>query len=225
MNWWNDFLANPAITEKLPEATLETLGMVALSGLGTLVFGLPLGLLLHATGKGGIRPIPALNSVLSAIVNVARSIPFIILIVLLIPVTRFVVGTPLGWYAAALPLTIGAVPFYARLVEAAARDVAGGKVEAALMVGASRLRIVVDVIAREAMPALISAFTVTLVALVSYSAMAGAVGGGGLGFLAITYGYQRFQLDVMIAAVVITVLIVQILQFLGDRAARWTDHR
>jgi D-methionine transport system permease protein len=225
MNWWNELLANPAITEKLPEATLETLGMVTFASFWTALVGLPLGLVLHATGKGGTRPVPVLYAALSALVNIGRAIPFIILIILLIPVTRAVVGTPLGWQAAVLPLAVGAVPFYARLVETSAREVAPGKIEAALMVGASRLRMTGGVIVREALPSLIAGFTVTVIALVGYSAMAGAVGGGGLGFLAITYGYQRFDAAVMFAAVIVILAIVFLIQFLGDRAARLVDHR
>lgn len=225
MSWWDELLANPAITQKLPEATLQTLGMIGLSGLGTLALGLPLGLLLYAVGPGGLAPRRTLYSVLSGLTNVGRSIPFIILAIVLFPVTRFVVGTPLGWKAASFPLIIAAVPFFARLVETAAREVAGGTIEAALMLGASRFGIIARVVTREALPSIVAGFTTTLIALVGYSAMAGGIGGEGLGFLAITYGYQRFDTATMLVTLVVIVLIVAVLQFLGDRIARWVDHR
>lgn len=224
--WLNDTFENwDVIERRLPEATFETLGMVGWSTLITALLGLPLGLVLYATSVDGVLPRKVTYSVLSLIVNIGRSIPFIILMIAVIPFTRLVVGTTLGWQAAVVPLSLGAIPFYARLVEAAVRDVSGGKTEAAQMVGASRWRVSGPLMFREALPALISALTVTVIALVSYSAMAGAVGGGGLGALAIRYGYNRYQYDVMIITVIVIVIVVQLVQLLGDYITRRLDHR
>jgi D-methionine transport system permease protein len=218
---WN----NPVIQHKLPTATLETLQMVALSSLLTALLGLPLGLLLVSTARGGLTASTAVNRVVGFVANIVRSLPFLILMISVIPFTRLVVGTSLGWQAAVVPLTIGAIPFYARLVETAVRDVSPGKVEAARVIGATRRGIVVQVLVREALPALVASFTVTVIALVGYSAMAGVIGGGGLGALAISYGYQRFDPVVMIACVVVIVVIVAVVQAVGDVVARRLDHR
>ncbi|HEY8717750.1 methionine ABC transporter permease [Pengzhenrongella sp.] len=225
MSWWSDFLANPVIQQKLPEATVETLEMVALSSVLTALLGLPLGLLLHATAPGGLAPQPAVSRVVGFVVNIGRSLPFIILMVAVLPFTRFVVGTSLGWGAAVVPLTLGAVPFFARLVETALREVSPGKVEAARVMGSTRAKILRAVLVREALPGLVAGLTVTVIALISYSAMAGAIGGGGLGALAISYGYQRFDPQVMVACVVVIVVIVQVFQVVGDVLARRVDHR
>ncbi|GAB3439875.1 methionine ABC transporter permease [Actinophytocola sediminis] len=224
-DWFADLLGNPAITDRLPEATMETLLMVGWSALLSAVGGLPLGLWLHATSPGGLAPRRSVNAVLSLIVNVGRSLPFIILAIALIPLTRAITGSALGWEAAVVPLTVGAVPFFARLAESAVREVSAGKIEAAQLAGASRVRILAGVLVRESLPGLVSGFTVTVIALVSYSAMAGAIGAGGLGFLAISYGYNRFQWDVMIVCVIVIVLLVQLLQTVGDLVARALDHR
>jgi len=189
---------NPAIQNKLGYALVETLAMTFVSGAITVILGLLLGLALVSTGKRGQFRNPTLYWVLSQIVNIGRSMPFIILMVALIPLTRLLVGTSLGWQAACVPLTIGAIPFYARLVETAINDVDRGKVEAALMMGASGRQITWGVLVREALPILIQSATVTIITLLGYSAMAGAVGGGGVGDLAIQYGYQRNQVDVMV---------------------------
>lgn len=218
-------LDNPVITQRVPEATLETVQMVGLSALLTLVLGLPLGLLLHATSPGGLVPRRTLNTVLGLVVNVGRSLPFIILAIAVIPLTRAIVGTSLGWEAAVVPLTLGAVPFFARLVETAVRDVDPGKVEAARVMGSTRRTVVTQVLVREALPALVAGATVTVIALVAYSAMAGAIGAGGLGFLAISYGFQRFDTPVMLVCVVLIVVLVQLVQVLGDALARRLDHR
>ena len=190
-----------------------------------MLIGLPLGVWLFTASKGGLNSNPVVYRVLSFIVDVTRSIPFIILIIALIPFARFVVGSALGWQATVVSLTIGAIPFYARLVENSLREVSEGKIEAALMMGASNGQIIRQVYVPEALPGLIGAATVTSVTLVSYTAMAGAVGGGGLGALAISYGYQRYQADTMIACIIVLVLIVTIIQFIGDRLARAVDHR
>ena len=219
--WFN----NKAIQQFLGESTLETLYMTFVSGLFTVLLGLPLGLALVTTGPRGLHPNRALNQVLSAIVNIGRSLPFIILMVAIIPFTRLVVGTTLGWQAAVVPLTVGAIPFFARLVESAVGSVEHGKVEAALMMGATGQQITWGVLVREALPTLIQSATVTVITLLGYSAMAGAVGGGGLGDLAIRYGYQRYQEDVMIITIVLIVLIVAVIQMLGDMLSRLVDHR
>lgn len=225
MTWWSEFLANPVIQQKLPTATLETLQMVAVSALLTALLGLPLGLLLHSTAPGGLTPQRAVSAVVGVVVNIGRSVPFVILMIAVIPFTRWVVGTSLGWKAAVVPLTLGAIPFFARLVETTLREVSPGKVEAARVMGSTRTKILRSVLVREALPGLVAGFTVTVIALIGYSAMAGVIGGGGLGALAISYGYQRFDPQVMVACVVVIVVVVQLVQVLGDAFARRLDHR
>ncbi len=199
-------------------ATGETLHMVGLATLCTVVAGLPLGVLL------GHGPAP-LRHTLGAVVNVGRSVPFIILMIAVIPLTRALLGTSIGTAAAVVPLTVGAIPFFARLVEGTLADVDPGLTEAGHAFGATRARIVTRILLPEALPALVRGLTVTVVALVGYSAMAGVIGGGGLGYLAIRYGYQRFETDVMLATVAALVAGVQIVQFAGDRLARRLDRR
>jgi len=225
MNLLDELLTNPGITKALPVALLETLQMVGISGVFTLVIGLPLGVFMHATGVGGVRPMPATNRVVSVIVNITRSIPFAILMVALIPLSRLITGSSIGPIAACVPLTIGTVPFFARLVESALRDVNSGKIDAALVMGSTRMQIIRKVLVPEAMPGLAAALTTTLVTLVGYSAMAGITGGGGLGRLAYNYGFQRFDTAVMIVTIVIMVLLVQGIQWAGDAAVRRVDHR
>ena len=216
---------NPAIQNKLGYALVETLSMTFVSGAVTVVLGLLLGLALVSTGKRGQFRNPPLYWVLSQIVNIGRSMPFIILIIALISVTRLIVGSSTGWQAVCVPLTIGAIPFYARLVETAINDVDRGKVEAALMMGASDRQIIWGVLVREALPILIQSGTVTIITLLGYSAMAGAVGGGGLGDLAITYGHNSNMVDVVVITVVIIAVIVGIIQLIGDMLSRLVDHR
>lgn len=225
MSWLEDALTNRVITEQLPEATLETIYMSGLSSVLTVLLGLPLGLALVATAPGGLRPSRVINAALAVVVNVGRSFPFIILMIAILPLTRLLTGTTFGWQSAVVPLTLGAIPFFARLVETAVRDVSAGKVEAAQMVGASRLAIVGGVLVREALPAIVGGITVTVITLIGYSAMAGALGAGGLGALAINHGYNRFQTDVMVVTVVVIIVLVQLVQMLGDRVARLVDHR
>lgn len=213
------------IQKKLATAILETLGMTFVSGALTIVFGLLLGLALVATGKRGTHRNRVVYEVLSQIVNFGRSMPFIILLVAIIGLTRFLLGTSIGWQAACVPLTVGAIPFYARLVETAINDVDPGKVEAALMMGATPRQITWGVLVREALPTLISSATVTIVTLLGYSAMAGTVGGGGLGDLAIQYGHNRNWGDVIVITVVVIALIVAVIQVVGDALARMCDHR
>ncbi|MDO4790869.1 MAG: methionine ABC transporter permease [Buchananella hordeovulneris] len=225
VGWFTDLLENPVIRKKLLPAVVETLQMTGLSTLVAVALGLPLGIALVATAAKGLRPNRAVNSVLSAIVNVGRSIPFIILLIALIPFTKLLVGSSIGWLAASVPLSVGAIPFFARLAESAIQAVEHGKIEAAQMMGATRLQIMWGVQVREALPTLIQQVTVTAVTLVSYSAMAGAVGAGGLGNLAILYGYNRYEMDIMIVAIVVIVVIVQLIQWVGDMLSRWVDHR
>lgn len=209
MDWW----------PRLSQASLTTLYMVGASTFLTVLLGLPLGVLLVLSDKRGLRPRPLLNKLLGAVVNLTRSLPFIILLVVLIPFTRWVVGTSIGPTAAIVPLTLAAVPFFARVTETALREVPSGVIEAAQAMGSSDWQIVRKVMLKEAMPGLVLGIALTLISLVGYSAMAGAVGGGGLGDLAIRYGYQRFETEVMLATVVLLVAFVQVVQSVGDRIA------
>lgn len=208
------------VTPQLLSATVDTLYMVGAATAVTVLLGVPLGVLLVVTARDGLAPRALLNKVLGAVVNLGRSLPFIILLVAVAPVTRWVVGTTIGATATIVPLTLGAVPFLARLVETSLREVAPGKVEAALAMGARHRDVVRTVLLPEALPSVVAGVTVTVVALVSYSAMAGAVGGGGLGDFAIRYGYQQFRTDITVATVVVLIAVVQLLQVAGDSLAR-----
>lgn len=210
---------------QLWEAFLETIYMVSLSGAFSILLGAPLGIILVLTDKKQLLENAVVNKVVAVIVNSFRSIPFIILIVLLIPFTRLIVGISIGPTAATVPLIVGAAPFFARLVETALREVNRGVIEAALSMGASNWEIIRKVYLKEALPAIVSGITVTIVALISYSAMAGVVGGGGLGDLAIRYGYQRYNLPVMIVTTLVIIALVQIMQTIGDYAAKVLDKR
>ncbi|WP_298331522.1 methionine ABC transporter permease [Asticcacaulis sp.] len=210
-----DFFANIDPAE-IARASGETLGMVGASLLLSLALGLPLGVWLSVTSRQGLSPNPLLYGLLSFAVNVLRSIPFVILFILLIPVTLALVGTSLGVKGAIPPLVLGAAPFLARLVENALREVDRSVIEATQALGASKRQIILHTLLPEALPGLIAAATVTAIALVSYTAMAGVVGAGGLGDLAVRYGYQRFQTDVMVVTVVLIIALVQGLQMLGD---------
>jgi len=207
------------------KALLQTLHMVAVSGLIGSLIGLPIGIFLATSGKGELFPAPTLNKVVGLIVNAARSTPFIILVVAIIPFTRLLAGTSIGTKAAIVPLTIATVPFFARLVEAAIREIDKGLIEAARAMGATPMQIVTKVLLAEAKPAIVAAFTMTIVSLIGYSAMVGAVGGGGLGDLGIRYGYQRFMPEVMLAVVVVLIVLVQLVQSAGDALARRLDKR
>jgi D-methionine transport system permease protein len=203
----------------------ETILMVAASALFSALLGIPLGIALHVTKRGQILAHPALQRLLGTLVNVGRSVPFIILLVAIIPFTRLIVGTSIGTVAAIVPLTVGAIPFVARLIEGALIEVPFGLQEAAQAMGAKPLQIIQKVLLPEALPGIINALTITLVTLVNYSAMAGAIGGGGLGDVGIRYGYQRFDPAIMLVTVVILVLLVQLIQGLGDRLVKRVDHR
>ncbi|MBW6421779.1 ABC transporter permease [Rhizobium sp. XQZ8] len=209
----------------LLKALNQTAQMVAIAGLIGSLIGLPIGVFLATSGKGELFPAPVANRILGAIVNATRSTPFIILVVAIIPFTRFVTGTSIGTYAAIVPLTIATIPFFARLVEAAIREIDKGLIEAARAMGATPLQIVFKVLLAEARPGITLAFTMTIVSLIGYSAMVGAVGGGGLGDLGIRYGYQRFMPDVMLAVVVVLIVLVQLVQSAGDGLARRFDKR
>lgn len=198
-------------------ATLETIYMVFIASLIAALVGLPLGILLYVTRKGNLLEHINLNRILAAIVNMTRSIPFIILMVAVIPLTRFIVGTSIGTNAAIVPLSLCAMPFIARIVENAILEVNNGLIEAATAMGASHWQIITKVLIPEALPGIVNGLTLTIISLIGYSAMAGAVGGGGLGDLAIRYGYQRFDIRVMLYTIVIMIILVQVIQFLGDR--------
>jgi D-methionine transport system permease protein len=215
----------PTMQDLLVEALWETVIMVGASAAIAVAFGLPLALLLHVTAPGGLSPNALVNRPLGLLVNATRSTPFIILMVAIVPFTRLVAGTSIGTGAAVVPLALAATAFLARLFENALREVDGGVVEAARAMGASRLQIVWKVLVPEALPGLIAATTVALVSLVGFSAMAGAVGGGGLGDLGIRFGYQRFMPEVMATVVLILILFVQGLQSLGDWLVRRLSHR
>ncbi|MDB5092111.1 MAG: transporter permease [Candidatus Eremiobacteraeota bacterium] len=216
---WND------IFSLLPEALWETAQMVGASSLVALIAGVPLGVLLVATDRGGITPNVVLNRVVGAIVNATRSVPFIILMVAIIPLTRLIAHTSIGTTAAMVPLAIAAIPFLGRLVEAALREVPRSLIEAARAMGATPLQIVTKVLLPEARPGIVAGFTITVISLIGYSAVAGAMGAGGLGDLGVRYGYERFDTAVMIATVAVLIVLVQCIQFAGDRLARRLTHR
>lgn len=210
-------------------ATGETMVMVLASTIFSLLLGLPLGILLCVTGpenQGGIIPKPTLNNILGRVVNILRSFPFIILMILLFPLSRIIVGTSIGTVATIVPLSIAAAPFVARVIESSIKEVNPGVVQAARAMGSTNSQIIWKVLIPEAMPSLISGVTLTIINLIGYSAMAGAIGGGGLGDLAIRYGYQRFRPDVMFVSVVVILALVEIIQVVGNRlSARLMSRR
>jgi D-methionine transport system permease protein len=203
--------------EEIGYASLDTLNMLGGATLFTVLLGLPLGVLLFLTGPRQMFEQRALYAVLSLLVNVLRSVPFVILLILMIPLTVLITGTSLGVAGAIPPLVVGATPFFARLVETALREVDRGIIEATQAMGASTLQIIFRALLPEALPGLIAATTVTAITLVSYTAMSGLIGGGGLGDLAVRYGYQRYQPDVMAVTVILLLILVQVLQMVGDR--------
>lgn len=210
---------------ELVGAIRDTVVMVGVSALVAAVVGIPLALVLVTTTKGGIFERRSVNSTLGAIVNAFRSTPFIILLVALLPLTRLLIGTTIGVWAAIVPLSIAAIPFFARVAEVSLREVDRGLIEAAQAMGAQRRHIVWHVLLPEALPGILGGFTITVVAMIGSSAMAGAVGAGGLGDLAIRYGYQRFETSIMIAVIVVLIGLVALIQACGDRLARSVDHR
>lgn len=209
----------------LLNGTLETVYMVALATLFTVLIGLPIGVVLYISRANGLLPMPKTNAVLGAIINLGRSLPFIVLLIALIPFTRLLIGTTLGSTAAVVPITIGAFPFFARLTENALDEVDYGRIEAILSMGGSVWHVIVKALLPEALPTLLAGITLTVVMLIGFSSMAGVIGGGGLGDLAIRYGYQRFNDQVMVGTVVILVVLVQGVQMTGDRLVRRLAHR
>ena len=216
---------SPEIFSLLFESLGETLYMVAVSMICASILGIPLGILLVVTEKGEILACPAINKPLAFIINMIRSIPFIILMVAIIPFTRFLVHTSIGTTAAIVPLTIAAIPYIARMVETSIREIPSGLIEAAESMGATPMQIIRKVLLPEALPSILESLTVVIVSLVGASAMAGTIGGGGLGDLAIRYGYQRFQADVIIATIIVLVIVVQLIQFIGNYLSRKADKR
>ncbi|MBS1165196.1 MAG: putative permease component of transporter [Proteobacteria bacterium] len=216
---------SPVLFNLLLQSIWQTVIMTLASGVISFVAGLPLALVLVATDRGGIAENLVINRALGWVINGFRSVPFIILLVALIPLTRLLVGTSLGTAAAIVPLAIAAAPYYARVAEVSLREVDPGLIEAARAMGGNRWTIVREVLVPEALPGIVAGFTVTLVTLVGASAMAGAIGAGGLGDLAIRYGYQRFETGVMIAVVAVLIVLVSGLQWLGDRLVARLDHR
>jgi D-methionine transport system permease protein len=216
---------SPEMIRLIASATGETLYMVAVSaGIATLL-GLPLGIYLATSGKDELYAAPWVNRVLGVVVNATRSTPFIILVVAIIPFTRLIAGTSIGTSAAIVPLTVAATPFIARLIEGAIREVDQGLIEAARAFGASPLQIVLKVLVPEALPGIVLGLTLAIVSLLGFSAMVGAVGGGGLGDLGIRYGYQRFMPEMMLAVVVVLIVLVQAVQSLGDRLSHHLNKR
>lgn len=216
---------SPDIVPLISKALGETVYMVFVAMIIATIIGIPLGVLLHTTAKHQILECMPLNRVLAAVVNAVRSIPFIILMVAIIPFTRFVVSTSIGTTAAMVPLIIASIPFIARQVETSIKEVPEGVVEAAEAMGASPLQIIWHVMLPEARASIAAQLTTVIISLVGESAMAGAIGGGGLGDLAIRYGYQRFRADVMLATVIVLIILVQLVQFAGNRIAKTLDKR
>ena len=209
----------------LSKALGETVYMDAVSMVIASAIGIPLGVLLHTTGRGQILEAPVWNRILGAVVNAIRSIPFIILMVAIIPLTRAIVGSAIGTTAAMVPLILASIPFIGRQVETSLKEVPYGLVEAALAMGATPLQIIRRVLLPEALSGIIAQLTTVVISLVGESAMAGAIGGGGLGDLAIRYGYQRFRPDVMLSTVIILIILVQAVQFIGNMLARKLDRK
>ncbi len=214
-----------AVVKMLGMGILESLYMTVVSSLIAYAIGLPLGVLLVVTDKDGIAPLVPLNKVLGIIVNFVRSVPFIILLIAVMPFTRLILGTTLGPSAVIPPLIIGSAPYIARLVESSLKEVDKGVIEAAQSMGATPMNIILKVLIPEAMPSLIIGAAIAVTTILSYSAMAGFVGGGGLGDIAIRYGYYRYQTGIMIVTVIILVLIVQLIQELGENWMKRTDKR
>ena len=200
----------------LGEATVQTLLMVALSTIFSVILGVPLGILLCTSDpSGGVKPCKLLNQILSVIINILRAIPFVILVILLFPFTRVIVGTAIGTKASIVPLTIAAAPFVARVIESSLKEVDVGVIQAARAMGSTNKQIIFKVLIPEALPSIVNGITLTIINLIGYSAMAGTVGGGGLGDVAIRYGYQRYRVEYMISSVVIILILVEVIQLLG----------
>ena len=223
--WRNCTVFDEQMIEMLWEGVIDTLYMTIASTALSYVFGMIMGVLLVICRKDGIAPRPMLYACLDVVVNLTRSFPFLILMIAVIPVTRFIVGTTIGNNATIVPLVIAAAPFVARLIEASLLEVDGGVVEAAQSMGASTWQIITKVLLPEALPSLLNGSAVAAITILGYSAMSGAVGGGGLGKLAIMYGYNRYQTDVMFATIILLIIIVQLFQMIGNWATKRSDKR
>ncbi|EZQ12111.1 methionine ABC transporter permease [Acinetobacter sp. Ver3] len=213
------------LIDLLITGTIDTLLMVGISAFLALLIGLPMAVILINTSENGIIPSKKINHALGWVVNITRSIPFLILMVALIPFTRLIVGTSYGVWAAVVPLTIAATPFFARIAEVSLREVDHGLIEAAQAMGCNRKQIIWHVLLPEALPGIVAGFTVTLVTMINSSAIAGAIGAGGLGDIAYRYGYQRFDMQIMLAVIVVLVVLVMLIQALGDQLAHSLDKR
>jgi len=217
-------MSNELITT-LISATGETLYMLLLTTIIALFFGIPIGILFTVTEKGGIFPLIKLNKVVGTIINIIRSIPEIILIVLLLPLARLIVGTSLGTNAAIVSLSIGATPFISRIVESSLKEVEHGKIEAAQSMGASPVQIIIKVLIPEALPSIVRGITIGVIGILGFTAIAGAIGAGGLGSMAIRFGYQRFRTDILIGTVVVLIVIVQIIQISGELISKYINKK
>ena len=213
------------LIDLLLTGTADTLLMVGASALMAFLIGLPLAVILVSTAEHGIYPSKSINQVLGGIVNITRSVPFLILMVALIPLSRWIVGTSYGVWAAAVPLTLAATPFFARIAEVSLREVDQGLIEAAQAMGCSRRQIIWHVLLPEALPGIVAGFTVTLVTMINSSAIAGAIGAGGLGDIAYRYGYQRFDMQIMFAVIAVLVILVMLVQYTGDAISSQLDKR
>lgn len=213
------------LVELLYKPLVETLYMIGVSMIFSVIIGLILGTVLVVTSENHIMPSKIINSILSNVINITRSFPFIILLIVLFPLTKLIVGTKIGTTAAIVPLSFAATPFFARMVETALRDIPWGIIEAALAMGSTPMQIIIKVMIPEAMPSIIQAVTTTTIGVLGYSAMAGSIGGGGLGDLAIVYGYQRWRTDIMVITVIVLIVLVVIIQLIGDFISTKIDKR
>ena len=213
------------LVELLYKPLVETLYMIGVSMIFSVIIGLILGTVLVVTSENHIMPSKIINSILSNVINITRSFPFIKLLIVLFPLTKLIVGTKIGTTAAIVPLSFAATPFFARMVETALRDIPWGIIEAALAMGSTPMQIIIKVMIPEAMPSIIQAVTTTTIGVLGYSAMAGSIGGGGLGDLAIVYGYQRWRTDIMVITVIVLIVLVVIIQLIGDFISRKIDKR
>lgn len=215
----------PEILGLIGPSLIDTLYMVFFSTVFSLVIGFPVGVLLVITGEGHIAEMPKLNKIMGTVINIFRSFPFIILIIAIFPLSRLLVGTSIGSTAAIVPLSVAAAPFVARIIESALKEVNFGVIEASMAAGASTMQIIIHVLLPEALPSLILGVTITVINIIGYSAMAGAIGGGGLGDLAIRYGYMRFQTDVLVVTIIVLIIFVEIIQTAGNLLAKRFDKR
>ena len=213
------------LVELLYKPLIETLYMIGVSMIFSVIIGMILGTILVVTSDNHIMPSKIINTILSNVINITRSFPFIILLIVLFPLTKLIVGTKIGTTAAIVPLSFAATPFFARMVETALRDIPWGIVEAALAMGSTPMQSILKVMIPEAMPSIIQAVTTTTIGVLGYSAMAGSIGGGGLGDLAIVYGYQRWRTDIMVITVIVLIILVVIIQLIGDFISRKIDKR